>query len=211
MPESFAKLIPEAQSFLADLSANNNRDWFQANKDRYETGLKTPAKMLLKQMRGPLEELSGQSLATKLFRPQRDVRFSKDKTPYHTHLHLLWGAEDGPGWFLGISPEYVTAGAGMMGFHKKVLMRYRAALDSPAGDDLAQVIKDINPRLSKPELKRVPPPFDKEHRHGDLLRHKSLVVWRDDLQEQLAGDLPKALLAVFEELAPIPNWLRDEV
>lgn len=207
-PAGFDTFIPDARRFLGALSRNNRRDWFRDHKARYDAELKAPAEHLLAALAGPLGALSGEAVSTKLFRPQRDVRFSKDKTPYHTHLHMLWTLPSGPGWFFGIAPDYVTAGAGMMRFDKDQLPRYRAAVDGDAGDELAAILGGLGGRMDPPELKRVPAPFDKDHPRGDLLRRKSLVTWQDGLEARLEGDLPGALGVVFEGFQPLVRWLR---
>ncbi len=181
MSDPFSQLIPEARTFLAELSHNNTRDWFTENKPRYEAQLKTPALHLLDLISAHV----GNGVTTKLFRPQRDVRFSKDKTPYNTHLHMLWmlpGSGTRPALFFGIGLDYVSVGGGIMGFDKAALTDWRATVDGPFGPELADAINTLIAkgfRLSEPELKRVPAPYDKEHPHGDLLRRKSLTLWND--------------------------------
>ncbi|MBO9449970.1 TIGR02453 family protein [Tropicibacter sp. R16_0] len=181
MSDPFSQLIPEARAFLTELSQNNARDWFNDHKPRYEAQLKTPALHLLDQIAAQI----GDGVTTKLFRPQRDVRFSKDKTPYNTHLHMLWmipGGRAGTALFFGIGLDYVSVGGGIMGFDKTTLTDWRTSVDGPMGAELADVINALivkNFRLSEPELKRVPAPYDKEHPHGDLLRRKSLTLWCD--------------------------------
>lgn len=181
MPDDFADLVPRARAFLSELAQDNTRDWFTAHKPRYEAELKAPALALLDVMAAELTAMTGQTAATKLFRPNRDVRFSKDKTPYNTHLHMLWQT-GGAQWFLGIAPEYITCGAGRMGFDKPALAAWRDLVDGPDGAPLAGEIAALTAqglRLSDPELKRVPAPYPAGHPHGDLLRRKSLVLWRD--------------------------------
>lgn len=199
----FDKLVPEALTFLNDLSANNSRDWFTANKARYDAAVKAPALALGDEIAARLETRKGAAPKVKLFRPQRDVRFSKDKTPYHTHLHLLWSQGGGPGWYFGVSATYVTAGLGMMGFSKDELARYRSAIDENM-DGIGETIAGLmsgGMRLSEAELKRVPAPFDKEHPRGDLLRAKSLAVWHDFAQAP--DDLAGAVMDVFDALDPV--------
>lgn len=204
----FETFITDTQRFLTALAQDNTRDWFTAHKPRYEAELKNPAEHLLAALAPRLEALSGAGVETKLFRPQRDVRFSKDKTPYHTHLHMLWKLLEGPGWFFGIAPDYVTAGAGMMGFDKDALDRYRAAVDGPAGAELAEILAALGERMDPPELKRVPAPYARDHPRGALLQRKSLVFWQDGLEPDLRGDLPGGLMAVFERFQPLVRWLR---
>jgi uncharacterized protein (TIGR02453 family) len=82
---------------------------------------------------------TGKPHVPKVFRIHRDVRFSKDKTPYNTHLHMMWsrGAEAtrAPAWFFGAAPDYLTFGMGVMGLEKDTLTRFREMVDK-TGDDL---------------------------------------------------------------------------
>ncbi|MEM9551467.1 MAG: TIGR02453 family protein, partial [Pseudomonadota bacterium] len=183
MSDPFATLIPDARAFLSDLAANNTRDWFAAHKSQYESALKTPAAHLLDQIAADFARDHRETVKPKLFRPHRDVRFSKDKTPYHTHLHLLWQVvRDGaaPGYFFGIAPDYVRIGGGMMGFDKPALTAFRTAVDGTAGDALKSILATASQsglEAGDPELKRVPAPFDADHPRADLLRRKGLTVW----------------------------------
>ncbi|PSL21821.1 TIGR02453 family protein [Shimia abyssi] len=211
MTHDFDTLIPDARAFLRELSQNNTRDWFLANKNSYDTQLKAPALALLDILAATLETDTGQVPSTKLFRPHRDVRFSKDKTPYHTHLHMLWSTPP-TGWFLGISADYVTVGAGVMGFDKSALTSWRAAVDH-SGETISQTLTaltEIGARLSDPELKRVPAPYAKEHPHADLLRRKSMTAWFDlsetDIQK---GGLITRIKTAFSELSPLESALRS--
>ena len=89
MADDFAQMIPDARDFYARLAQNNTRDWWTEHKSEYEARLKAPALLFLDITADWLRDLSGSTITTKLFRPHRDVRFSKDKTPYNTHLHMF--------------------------------------------------------------------------------------------------------------------------
>lgn len=206
---AFANLIPDARAFFADLSQNNSRDWFKANKATYDDKLKTPALHLLDQIAARLQTTHGAAFTTKLFRPHRDVRFSKDKTPYTLHLHMLWtqsGVEGGPGWFFGISGDYVTAGWGWMGFSPAQLTRWRALIDKD--ETLPGILASTGMNLRAPELKRVPPPYDKDHPRGEFLRKKSLTLW-EDLGD--VKDIEAALMKTFAKIEPVYAHLRDAI
>lgn len=184
MSDPFSSFIIDTRGFLIDLGANNSREWFQANKARYDRLLKGPAEMLLEQGKPRVEKLLGVRPKTKLFRPHRDLRFSKDKAPYHTYLHMLWGApDDGPSFFFGISEEYVTAGAGWMHFAGPQLAAWREGIGAPEGAEVQAALRELKPRLGEPELKRVPAPYDADHPRAELLKRKSFVLWRDDLDD----------------------------
>lgn len=206
MAETFADLIPNAVTFLADLKANNSRDWFNDNKSTYEASVKTPGLALGAFMADRIHEFAGVRPAVKLYRPHRDVRFSKDKTPYNTHLHLLWSKGEGAAWFFGVSPDYISVGVGMRGFSKTELDRYRVFVDADDGG-ISAIISNLQGdgfRLDEPPLKRVPAPFDKDHPRGTLLRRKGLALWRD--HGSAPDDLPKALMEVFQRLDPIREF-----
>ncbi|WP_299354471.1 TIGR02453 family protein [uncultured Shimia sp.] len=211
MTDTFDTLVPDARRFLGDLSASNNREWFTANKSYYEADLKAPALAFLDVVGARLEKMTGAPVETKLFRPHRDVRFSKDKTPYHTHLHMLW-SQGGLNWFFGVAPDYISVGAGVFGFDKDALVRWREAADSNGGAIAAMIatLTDNGARLGEPELKRVPAPFDKDHPHGALLRRKGLTLWFDTDEAALKkGGLTAWVETAFSELLPVQTALRS--
>lgn len=209
MPEpiDLTRLMPDARAFLTDLAAHNSRDWFNANKSDYDSYLKRPGEKLLADVARWYENSHGTSVRTKLFRPHRDVRFSEDKTPYHTHLHMMWSLPDGRAWMLGISPDYATFGAGIMGFQPEQLDRYRAAVAGPEGEALAEMIAAHDWRIDPPALKRVPAPYPADHIREELLRHKGLVAWHDDLETALSTDPEGLLRGEFEDRSPLMDWL----
>ncbi|AFO88018.1 DUF2461 domain-containing protein [Phaeobacter inhibens] len=206
MSDITRQLIPDARAFLTELSETNTREWFQSQKARYEAELRHPAEALLQEVADYLRP-HHPGLQGKIFRPQRDLRFSKDKTPYHTHLHLLWQLPQHPGCgvFFGIDPDGARIGGGIMALKGATLSRWRDAVagqpltrayptaglaqvaghpnprDSGFADELAALmdilaLKGFQPKA--PELKRVPAPHGQSHPHADLLRRKSLTLWR---------------------------------
>ncbi len=206
---SFDALIPEARAFLGELARNNRREWFHAHKAQYEAQLAHPARLLLEQIAAGLSPLAGGAVSSKLFRPQRDLRFTKDKTPYHTHLHLLWTSPDGGLWMFGISPEYVVCGIGRMRFSKEELAAWRENLPERGPALLAELeqLQKEGARLSQPELKRPAPPIGAESPLADLARRKSLNVWMDMDPDQ--RDLPARLMKHFRRLAPAQALLSE--
>lgn len=206
----FSNLIPDAQTFLRALAQNNSRNWFLANKPRYDSALRDPALALLDDMTPRLAALTGYAITPKLFRPHRDVRFSKDKTPYKTHLHMMWtpatGTRQDPALFFGIDPSGVTVATGMPMFAKPVLDDWRKMADLD-GSYLAGRITAARAKGYAPwdaTLKRVPAPYGKDHPHGDLLRHKGLVLAGSP---DLSGDLPERLTAAFADIWPVADML----
>src|SRR5262249_55693356 len=119
-----ASFGPQLFSFLTDLRANNNREWFAANKQRYEEQLLEPALAFIEAFAPRLEKISPHFLADprpsggSLFRIYRDTRFAKDKSPYKTNLGIHFRHErakdaHAPGYYLHIGPDEVSAGGGI--------------------------------------------------------------------------------------------------
>ena len=206
-------LVSEARAFLTELAANNSKPWFDAHKAEYEAKLKAPALALLDRLSGPVAEIAGGPVETKLWRPYRDVRFSKDKTPYHTHLHMAWlpsgAGRQAPGFFFGISKEYVTCGVGLMGFDKGVTDDWRAGVDRDGRGWQGEIdaLLATGFTLGEPDLKRVPAPYGKDHPHGDLLRRKGLALW----SEVTSPDPEAELLDRFGAARGLIARLRDLV
>ncbi|MGH8875660.1 MAG: DUF2461 domain-containing protein, partial [Acidimicrobiia bacterium] len=121
MARSFS---PALFSFLRDLEANNEREWFKANKDRYERHVKEPALQFVADIAPHLRRISTHLVADprpaggSLFRIQRDTRFSKDKSPYKTYVGIRFGHEAGgdvhaPGFYLHLEPGSCYFGMGV--------------------------------------------------------------------------------------------------
>jgi uncharacterized protein (TIGR02453 family) len=185
MSDGFAEMITGAIAFFERLKANNTKAFYEAHKVFYRDEIKKPAELMGDLFAEDLARLTGKPHGSKLFRIHRDVRFSKDKTPYNTHLHLLWsrpGDAVTPAWFFGASPDYLTLGMGVIGLEKDNLTRFRQMIDT-AGDDLTDAMGSAeataNVTLSDwgPDpLKRVPKPYDADHPHAELLKRKSFAI-----------------------------------
>jgi uncharacterized protein (TIGR02453 family) len=181
-----ASFSPELFSFLADLRANNNRDWFAANKGRYEDDLLEPALGFIAAFAPRLEKISPHFLAEarpsggSLFRIYRDTRFSKDKSPYKTNVGLHFRHEQAkdayaPSFYLHIGPGEVFAGGGLWHPDTKAATRIREAIVAePDRWRRATRTGAFAKRLTLggDSLKRVPPWADPEHRFADDLRRK---------------------------------------
>ena len=219
---SFDGFPEETVAFLAGLAMHNDRVWFTAHKSDYKTHVEAPAKAFLESMSGILSDLVGQELGGKVFRIHRDVRFSKDKTPYNTHVRMAFfpnvvskgscGLK--PSFFFSLEPDKVIAGAGSMDFPNEVLEAYRAAVDAEkTGASLATLLKKYPEkdgfRMDDPALKRVPKGFDPEHPRASLLRRKSLAIWHEEALPDVLHTKKAVnhLLGRYKKLKPLYDWL----
>ena len=174
--------------FLGELRANNNREWFEANKHRYESDVREPALAYIEAMAPHLAKISGSFLASpkkvggSLMRIYRDVRFSKDKTPYKTNIgiqfrHVAGKDVHAPGFYLHIDPDEVFLGAGIWRPDGPTLQQMRLLID----DDQARwrkLAKKLNTKgyaLSGESLKRPPKGYDKDHPLIDDLKRKDFI------------------------------------
>jgi uncharacterized protein (TIGR02453 family) len=199
-------LINDAQAFYPQLAKNNTRDWWADHRRTYDDRLEPGALALLDDLVAPLYALAGAPIKPKLFRPHRDVRFSKDKTPYNTHLHMMWqvqsSAPQNPIFFFGIGTDYISAGAGLMGFEKPMLTNWRDMFDLDTDRMLGIFagLEDAGFSFREPALKRVPPPYEKDHPVATFLRMKGIVA-----SCEVAHDAP--LLPIFTALWPLNELL----
>jgi uncharacterized protein (TIGR02453 family) len=184
-----ASFGPELFSFLADLRANNTREWFAANRDRYEEQVLEPALGFIEAFAPRLAKISPHFRADarpsggSLFRIYRDTRFSKDKTPYKTHTgihfrHRSAGDVHAPGFYLHLEPGAVFAAAGI--WHPDTGTQ-RAIRDAIAGDPAAwkratggAFAKTY--KLTGDSLKRPPPGYPPDHPLIEVLKHKDFVA-----------------------------------
>ncbi len=206
MSDGFEALITRANAFFTRLAANNTRDFYEAHKAAYIAEIRKPAELLADLFAEDLAKHTGRAHTPKVFRIHRDVRFSKDKTPYTTHLHLMWSRPGpAPAFFFGASPGYVILGMGMMGLEKDSLTSYRTMVDR-RGDDLADALEASGAQLSDwgPDpLKRVPKPFDPDHPHAELLKRKTFAIHRDLPDGWQVDGLLKTLNTMIPAILPV--------
>jgi len=166
-------------SFYEELAANNTRDWWQSNRPRYESEVRAPLEHLLEDLRVEFGE-------AKVFRPNRDTRFSKDKSPYKTAAAAVIGvAHEGVGTlYLQVSGEGLMVGGGAYMPASDQLARLRAAIaDDRTGPELESIAADIRRRGGEvgahDEVKTAPRGYPADHPRIELLRLKGIIGWWD--------------------------------
>ncbi len=204
-------LSQSSLDFLSDLRANNKREWFQENKKRYEAELKKPGALFALAFANTLGEKLGQEQQAKVYRINRDVRFSKDKTPYNSHLHISTCFDpktDAPAFMFGIEPNKLTLGMGCMGFSKTGLDKWRAGVDGKQGALFANEVSKLQAkgfRISEPNLKRVPTPYSQDHERAEFLKYKGFMLWLDMSDETFAfgENGPEKCASKLEQSFPV--------
>ncbi|MDJ1008083.1 MAG: DUF2461 domain-containing protein [Paracoccaceae bacterium] len=184
-----AHFTPQTFAFLADLEANNSKDWFEANRDRYEADWKAPALAFIEALAGAMAALEPALKAEakingSLRRINRDVRFSKNKSPYSPSCHIVFWCGDhpnrSPGMHFSLHTGGVGYGAGMWGLAPAQLQTWRdMVVDAVEGPKVIAALDraaEVGCTLGEPDLARLPKGYDAEGRSAQLLRHKSLVA-----------------------------------
>ncbi len=181
---------PALFTFLRDLSANNDRDWFQANKDRYESAVKEPAMDFINDFGPRLARISEHFSADprpvggSLFRIHRDTRFSKDKTPYKTNTgmhfrHVQAKDVHAPGFYVHLEPRASFLGVGLWRPEAKVAAQIREAIaEDPARWKRVTRGKKFTGdwSLEGDSLKRPPRGFDPDHPLIEDLKRKDFIA-----------------------------------
>ncbi|MBX3501214.1 MAG: DUF2461 domain-containing protein [Alphaproteobacteria bacterium] len=213
--EAFAGFPRDAQVFLGALRDNNTREWFTASRARYETAIKAPGEAFVAALGPLLTARLGAPLTGKIFRVHRDVRFSRDKSPYNAHLHVafLAGTAGGSGFYMGLEPERLVLGAGVFELSGAALDSLRRAIAAASGARLEAILERLAAaglRLEGAALKRVPAPYEASHKRAGLLRRKGLTMWRDITEPRLicSPAIVAECLATFESLVPLHRWLQ---
>jgi uncharacterized protein (TIGR02453 family) len=215
---------PELFSFLEDLRAHNDRDWFAANKHRYEEHLLEPSLEFIAAFAPHLEKISPHFRADarpsggSLFRIYRDTRFSKDKTPYKTNLGIHFRHErakdaHAPGYYLHIGPGEVFAGGGIWHPDTQAATQIREAIVAePDRWRRATRTGAFAKRLSLggDSLKRVPSWADAEHRYADDLKRKDFFGWAKLSEaDVVAPGFVEEYARVCRAAAPLMRFLCD--
>ncbi len=183
-------------AFLRELKQHNEREWFNANKDRYGREVKEPALAFVEDLGYRLPQVAPYLTADQrsLFRIYRDTRFSKDKTPYKTHVgiyfrHTRAAETDAPGLYLHLEPRDVFLGAGLWHPGAPALKRIRDALTARP-DAWRAAVAEIGPewRLGEGDpLKRTPAGYDGDHPLIDDIKRRSFTIYSPLTQREVTS------------------------
>lgn len=172
--ESFRGWPSDALAFFEELAADNTKVWWHANKQRYEAHVKEPMMLLADEVRdefGPLH----------IFRPFRDTRFSKDKTPYKTHTGAVTESEGGAAYYIQIGADGLSVGGGYYHMASDQLEKYRVAVADVEGEVFAAIVdaqRRLGCTIGGEALKTAPRGYAKDHPRIELLRHKGIYALR---------------------------------
>jgi uncharacterized protein (TIGR02453 family) len=221
---------PGALTFLKELWANNRRDWFEGHQQDYSEFILKPAQAFTAALGERLKEISGDiqydtrtNGRGSIKRIHRDIRFSKDKTPYKTYVGIVfWEGKresaktENPAFYFRLDSEGGAMFAGMHNFPRPLLQRYRdAVVDEEQGDKLQQAISAVTEsgscEVGGEHYKRVPPGYDKTHPRAGLLRFNALFASSPVIDPRALNDesLVDTCFEYCRTMAPVFLWLTD--
>ncbi|GAF87834.1 unnamed protein product [marine sediment metagenome] len=222
---NFSGFGPETIKFLAALGKNNTKAWFDENRAAYDAHYVTPARDIIEAVAGPLRKIAPDICAEpringSIFRVNRDIRFSADKTPYKDHIDIwFWeGPRKGAvsGFFLRLTATDLIVGAGAHRFDREKLASWRNAVVAPeTGNQIQKIIEALEKKghsASGMHYSKLPRGFAPNNPAQEaLLRHNALWVSRE--QPHPAGTGSAALvdycMDYWTDVAPLHRWLTD--
>jgi uncharacterized protein (TIGR02453 family) len=225
---SFNGFSEETVKFLIELRLNNNRDWFTANKRRYEEFVKNPSKQFAVAMAEALSELSRHPekpapFEYSIFRIYRDVRFSRDKSPYKTNIGaLFWQGDkpkmENPSFYFHLEPPNLMLGNGVYEFARDALKVYRdSVVDPKTGQELRLAIQKVQENgpysIGGQHYKRIPTGYNPETEGAELLLHNGLYTgFESEIPGEIYSDsIIDYCLNIYRDLTPVYYWLVELV
>lgn len=221
-----AYITPKLFRFLKDLRENNDRNWFRDNKARYESDVRDPVLEFISDFAPRLQKLSPHLVADSrpvggsMFRIYRDVRFSKDKSPYKTHVGVRFPHEDrksvhAPGYYLHLEPGAVFAGGGVWRPESETLRSVRDAIvEDPKKWKRAISGKAFTARceLGGERLKRPPKGYDPDHPLIEVLKHKDFIASTQFTEKEACSkEFMKGLQSSYAAMKPLMAFLTHAV
>jgi len=201
-----------AVTLLRELAADNSKSWYETNRDAFAAQVRTPMERLI----GEAAECHGGRV--KLFRQHRDVRFSKDKSPYKTGTYgLVTGLPEGRALYVALTQNGFYAGTGVYQMAPDQVRRYRAAVDAEvSGEELRTILDRLRAsglEVSGDSLSGTPRGVPRDHPRIDLMRLKSLTAGaRLDPDAAIRGRRPlDHAFRTWETAAPLTDWLAAHV
>jgi uncharacterized protein (TIGR02453 family) len=200
---------PTAFEFYEGLEADNSKAYWDAHKAVYVNAIKEPMEALLSALTPEFGDWH-------MFRPHRDVRFSKDKRPYKESAGGYIEIEDGVGYYVQVSAEGVATGGGWWRSAPAQIARYRDAVAGPDGAELDKLVKALRKadyEIDGDVMKSAPRGFEADHARIELLKHRSLTMMTQyDADAWMeTPELLKTVRGVWRKCRPTLEWLAQHV
>jgi uncharacterized protein (TIGR02453 family) len=225
-PLTFAGFPKQTITFFRKLAQNNTKMWFDQNKEVYEQQVLAPSRDFILALGSRLKKIAPGVQADprvnkSLFRLNRDIRFSPDKTPYKTHLGIWFWEGLRPrmecsGFYFHLEPQKFMLGVGLYAFPKELLEAYRQSVVHPKhGPALTKVITAIKKNkeyyVGEPHYKKIPQGYDPSHKNAEFLLYNGLYggVELPVSEELFSEGLVDLCFDHYKKMLPLHHWLLD--
>lgn len=210
-------------AYLKKLSKNNTREWFENNRDKYGSDFLEPCFQFVVEMGDKLQDIDPDIVAIpkidkSIFRLHRDVRFSKDKTPYKTNAGLyFWNGKmkkmDASGFYFHLEPKLFGVGLGIYIFPPQLLKKYRDVVsNSVSAKELHQIVRSLEKKgytVGGKKFKKTPKGYDTNTFYPGYLLYDGIYAWYEsDDFKKIAGEKAITFIyKVFKDMLPLHKWL----
>lgn len=216
----------ECVRFFLNLKQNNNKAWFDAHRPEFDVYVMEPARQFVVAMGERLRQIAPgvhaePEVNRSIFRIHRDIRFSKDKTPYKANLAMWFWEGEGPrmgcsGFYFHLEPPDLMLGVGIHEFSDALLGAYRqAVIDPQLGPALVEAIQSVSQpgiySFGGQHYKRVPQGYDPSHPRAEFLLYNGLTAGQETpIPEALySPEIIDICYQRYREMSPIHTWLRE--
>jgi uncharacterized protein (TIGR02453 family) len=210
-------------AYLKKLSKNNNREWFEANRDNYNSDFLEPCFQFVVEMSDKLQDIDPDIVAIpkidkSIFRLHRDVRFSKDKTPYKTNAGLyFWNGKmkkmAASGFYFHLEPKLFGVGLGIYMFPPELLKKYRDVVsDSANSKELHQIVRSLEKKgytVGGKKFKKTPKGYNSNTLYPGYLLYDGIYAWYEssNFKKIEGGKAVNFIFKIFKDMLPLHKWL----
>ena len=211
-------------SFFNKLKKNNSKQWFEKNRKDYESYVLNPSREFVVEMGKKLRRIAPEinaipQINKSLFKLNRDVRFSKDKSPYKTYMGIwLWEGSrkrmESSGFYLHVENKTILIGVGIKMFPKPLLDRFRQAVaEKKSGGELKKLVKKISGQgyvIDGKHYKKVPRGYEADHPNADLLLYNGLTARSEEKvpDEFFSDAIIDYAYSHYRNMLPLHKWLK---
>jgi len=210
-------------AYLNKLAKHNNREWFEANRNLYNSDFLEPCIQFILEMGDKLQDIDPDIVAIpkvdkSIFRLHRDVRFSKDKTPYKANAGLyFWNSKvkkmEASGFYFHLEPKLFGVGLGIYMFPPHLLKKYREIVSNPsAAKELHQIVRALEKKgfsIGGKKYKKTPKGYDPNTQYPGYLLFDGIYAWfeSDNLKIISDGKVVNTIFKIFKDMLPLHKWL----
>ena len=226
--DEFSGFSKDTFKFLKGLEKNNKKEWFEEHRETFEEEVLQPSLSFIAAMGEKLSSIAPGIVAIpktdkSIFRIYKDVRFSKDKTPYKTHVGIFfWEGKrkklENPGFYLQLNKGSIYVAGGLYIFPKDLLKPYRdAVVDPKKGKELRSIIKKITKngryKIGDTHYKKVPRGYDPDHPNAELLLYNGIHAFCElPLPKEIySSDFLDYCYGIFKDYSPLHAWVRSYI